>query len=549
MATVDDRKVVATRLVDDLLKTTGKTDFKLTSLESPSLDEAMQMAQDACTLALSVHRDDGLDEQCETRLLDWLVNRQVAVESGEQTIPFERFEVWVAEHEERLLPLLGGRYPTQVAEEIESGGALKGNVPEALRRSRAVFDRLLASGEESRPELWSLLTRFIKHGDCAFVEFASGYVLASATHASRPSPAALTGFLVAFGERLQSPPEGLDLNDRGQCFNGLVIARQDDLQDGAKDTLTALVSSWGSNDAMADLASTLASSLHGRFPDAATPILNDWTGRVLSNLPNPCIAWLARSFGSILNDNQRQRLVQQFNPVHENDNVPPDQAARYIHFMRSAPAETLKRKRIQSNLTSLCQQIAQRHANPNNYLDRVFPVVPHVLDHVPASVAASTLSGLFPNTKDRPDLLAWLHGEMEGHWPKPNDDMPGYNPVQLFDEAAGVLRSSPAGAKMPGLLRSISSMVKNGVVPPGKQQGVANAACVMWQHHSDEARQIITEHEAVPEAPLVAAMIEGVSEDDASYDALEAVWTVIGKRSSVEHCITTAIALLHLPSR
>lgn len=545
-ATSADRRAVVSHLVADLLKADGEIEFKLTSLEPPSLDEALEMADDACSLALSVHKDDGLDEQTEARLLNWLDERNVSVQSGSQILSFERLEEWIGEHEERLLPLLQGKYPKLIAQEITSGRTEHLNSSEVLRRTKIVFDRLLESGEESRDELWQHVTQYIEHGDAEFVTFASDYVLACVSGSSRPIPDALAGLLNAFGSRLQSPPTDLNIEERADCFVQIVVARQDDLNEEVRDILATLATEWGEDDSLAQRAVRLMKPLCNRFPDAATPILNNWTGRVLTDLPNPCVAWLAESFEEILEANQQARLVKQLDVIHQGDNISDDQSLHYLHFMRSAPDLTLASDRIQSHLQSIFSQIAQRHANPNGYLYQVFPVVPLSLEHVPGSVVASTLQGVFPNTKGQPALFAWLHGEMAGTWPHPTEQMSGYDPDQLFEEAVVVIESYPAEDDMLGALRSVSDMVKRSVVSLEKSESVVDAACQLWAYHPDDAARVLAEHKAVPDAVSVARMIDGISgSEESEFDAIRSAWSVIAERCSVEQQVHVATSLLN----
>ena len=110
------------------------------------------------------------------------------------------------------------RYPNLIADEIEANETSHLESHEVLRRSRTVFDQMLGSGEDSRGELWEILSRDVQHGDAEFINFSSNYVLAAVNGPSRPDSAAVAGFLVAFGKRLQSPPAELALNERGEYF-------------------------------------------------------------------------------------------------------------------------------------------------------------------------------------------------------------------------------------------------------------------------------------------------------------------------------------------
>jgi hypothetical protein len=540
-----DRKTVVSRLIDELLKTEGETTFKKTSLESPSLDEAVQMADEACTLALAVHRDDRLYPSSETRLLEWLENRQVSVGSRSHTIEFARFEGWVSEHEERLLLLFGSRYTEAVATELEEKGTDALQNCDVIRRSHVVFDKLLELGEESRPELWEHVTRYGQHGDNEFVEFAGGFVLKHVTGPSRPDPNAFNDFLVAFGNRLLSPPADLNAGEQGNAFVQLVVPRKDDLKKESAEIISGLVANWGNDASLAPLAPKLIEPLSEKFPESAATILTDWTGRVLSSLPLTTVDWFAASFETFLDDAQQNQLIKQFKPIHATDNVSADQSKRYLRFMHAASETTLSLSKITTHLEAVLNQVTQCHTNPNDYLYGVFPVVPVALKYVSPSIAASTLQGIFPNTTRQPDLFGWLHSCMIDSWPEESDDMPGYNPEQLFDQAIPIIRDNPSLEHMPDGLCGVASMISGGVISSDKQRDVVDVACVLWPHHIEDAAKILKEHEFVPSPEPLADMIDGVSTDEeADFQKLSDVWMPIAKRCSVDQHVAVAVAVL-----
>lgn len=106
----DDRRELASTLVADLLKTQDDMDFRLASGEAPSLEEAMVMAETACTVALEVWDRDGLPQPARSKLLAWLETRRVALGDEEDELPFSRLEAWLEHHEDTLLLPLGARY-------------------------------------------------------------------------------------------------------------------------------------------------------------------------------------------------------------------------------------------------------------------------------------------------------------------------------------------------------------------------------------------------------------------------------------------------------
>jgi hypothetical protein len=70
----------------------------------------------------------------------------------------------LADHEENVLPALGGRYTAIVTETIEAGALSGTQTAETARRSREVFAELATGGREDHSVLWDHLTAFVSKG-------------------------------------------------------------------------------------------------------------------------------------------------------------------------------------------------------------------------------------------------------------------------------------------------------------------------------------------------------------------------------------------------
>jgi hypothetical protein len=186
---------------------------------------------------------------------------------------------------------------------------------------------------------------------------------------------------------------------------------------------------------------------------------------------------MAESFATILDDGQRNQVVQHLNPIHATDNINDAQSRRLMAFVSKLTPEAFGDSRMQKFLNRVFSQLGQRHENPNSYLQQVFEVVPFAISYVQPSTVASMIMGLFPNTQNRPPLFGWLHGKMERVWPQASDDLSGYNPQQLFDQAAKVIQANPSQEHMDGLLRSMSDMVTRNLVSEEKRAVVVESAC------------------------------------------------------------------------
>jgi hypothetical protein len=542
-----DRREVAACLLSDLLKTSGRIEFRLESGEPPSLDEAMDMAREACCLLLQVRKNDGLSEQHQQELLSWLESRSVAVSDREQSLMFAEFEAWMSEHEEWLLPALGGRYTRMVLEQLEGDDPVDLNIEEVVRRCRFVFDALWNAGEDSRDELWAQITRFVAVEESAFVTLASEFVR---EHVQSPDEATISAIVAAFASRLQeeSVPEGteeFDLIAHGEDLVEITIKRRDDLEESCEKALADLIGSWSQHASTAQLSANLLSPVCEQFVTSSNSIITEWTGRLLSALPDPCIDWLACRFATAVSEQQRRQIIKRIAPIHQTDNIDQQQASQYQRFMQSLSEEAMATPEMKGHLDNTIGQVRQRHGNPNDYLRRVFPTIPRTLGSASPGQVGPMLSDLFANTKGDPSLFGWLHGQMADHWLAPSGDLPQYTPDRVFSDAREVASKQPAQASMIGALRTMTNMVRRRLVSDQRAADVVNVACQMWRHHRQGAVEALKSIEATPEPQWASAMVDGLPpNDDEAVTSLTDAWHTIAGRMDFDARVNTGLELL-----
>lgn len=195
----EDRRDLAGMLIGDFLKTEGEISFRTRNGETPSLDEAIGMAEKGLLIAPGIRRRDGLRPGHDEDLLAWLQVRHVASDDREYTFPFAKLEEWLDEHEDHLLRALAGRYTSMVAAELEADGAGDLDMDNVRRRSLEIFGRLRGQGQESREVVWDQLGQFVSgkpEETCAVAwEFA-------AANQAEATAAQIDSFVCRLGERL-----------------------------------------------------------------------------------------------------------------------------------------------------------------------------------------------------------------------------------------------------------------------------------------------------------------------------------------------------------
>lgn len=544
--TAEARRELAGKLIDDLLKLEGEIEFTLPSGQPPSLDEAINMVRAACSIVLEVRQKDGLDEQHDRVLLNWLEIRRVAVGGEDYELPFTDLEDWMAGHEDHLLPALGSRYTALLEERLAANETEDLDIQALVRRSRKVFTMLWEAGEESRPVLWQQLTGYVSARLPEAVALAWEFM---GQHPKGPDPEALTSFITSFAGRLetamQEEARELDWRAGGAALLGLVRERLDDVGEEAQQALTALALAWGRGEDSAELATQLLDLLLEINEERAGEVITDWTERILDDLPGPCAEWLGRHFLDKLDGDQQAQVIQSLDPIWQRDNITEEEAARYRAVLDNMSNETLKSGLVRAHLANLLRNIGARYGNPNNYLYVVFPAVLPLLKGSPPQAVGSMLHQLFANTRSNPALYGWLHRQMAPYWPSQRDELNPYNPQQIFNEGYEVIRQWPGNEGADGILESMCSMLQHSVVGEANTVRAAEAACYIWPFHRERALSAFEILNRAPGVSLVAGLMDGIDPaDEDGTKALLQAWSRMAGVLVPEQRVSVTLSIL-----
>lgn len=546
---LQDRRDVAGRLVSDLLLLEGETGFRLPNGQMPSIEDAIAMAESACQLALWVRDSDGLSPSTDERLLRWLEVRRIAVNGKEHSMPFSELERWVSDYEPTLLLSLKDRYSSLVADELEANSLDDALVGPVLRKCRAVFNILWKEGSESQSVLWHQLSRFATVKNSQAVSVSWEEMLA---HPSAPNDAELSAYVGNFAERLTKDAEEnseweMEWEKGGAALITLLRNRQSSLDASAEESLADLTTAWGKHEVCGNLACDVMNVLVATESEHTTEIMEDWIGRILTDLPKDCVTWCGNNFDSCLTDAQRSQVVGELNQLTQAALTDKD-SETYAILMEALPQSAMVSQPLAAHLT---QVFALIQSNPNElYLKGVFPVVVPFLKLCKGSEAGNMIQGLFVSTRGNLSLYCWLHDQMNGHWFEKSQTSGSYEPRQLFDEAIQTIESSPNVVGLSAVLRSIHGMVKSNPLTTDSSSRLVGAACLVWPHHSEAASEVLQTMTELPEPKSIVTMFEemnlGAVEDARS---LKELWSHFGEKCSLSMGVDVGLELLGKPPR
>ena len=376
-----------------------------------------------------------------------------------------------------------------------------------------------------------------------------------AAHADGPNEGEASHFATSLADRLKRGVEdesewGLDWKEGAEVQSTILQARGVDLDETAQQSIAALATIWSTDSTCAAHAARLLDGLSRHGNEAATNVITDWISRLFEDLPYVCLDWLAKNFTSAIADQQRGQLNSRLQKLVNTESISEEEAERYIRIMRSFSPEALCEEPLQSHLSNLCTRIEERRANPSNYLQRIFPTIPHVIEQCPNAESGKMLQQLFVDATGNPKLIGWLHGCMAGHWLEADESRGPYNPQVLFDGAAQVGLSHPNSDSMEGILESLTSMVSDEIVKEDAMETVAELACTLWPVHPAVALQSLQQIDETPQPEDVATMSQGIDPNGADdVGRLSTVWSHIAARMTDEELSHTAMLILSEPMR
>ncbi len=544
--TKGDRRELVGELINDLLKTDGEIQFKLQSGEAPSLDEASELSECACDIALELRKSEELRSDDEQKVLSWLETRHVGVGKKADALPFEKFEAWMTTHEDWMLPVLNERYSRLIIDQLSEGNSDLLDQEQVSRRVRIVFQTLLDTGEASREALWSQVSEFIAVENLVFANMAIEFVIDNVT---APNGSQISLVIDALATRLEDGSESVDIDDKathdlvGKLID-VVSKQRSDLNSSCAETLFPLIINWSKTAVLAKQSTELLTQLKDQFEENYDEVVLEWSKRIITDLPFSCCDWLGRNFGKLV-ETQRDHIVAQLAPLHTGNNITERQSNRLETFLQNISETDLKASECQTFLNSMLSYIESQHANQHDYLKRVFTPIPRCLVHCEPGKVGTMLHTLFTNTKNVPDLYAWLMDRMNGHWLQESDDLTSYQPEQIAKDAIQIISANVANDEMGGAIESIQDMLECDIVSSDVVVDALNMACKAWREHSAVAHSLIEGVGGIPSSEYTASIADGLDGSEESVnEALKATWRIIASRADLEYRIQTGLHIL-----
>lgn len=538
-----DQRTIASRLVEDLLTGSSPVQLLRETMESPSLDEAIEMVRSAVPMILTVRKIYGLERQADNQLCSWLLERTVAVGKKSTQLAFGELEQWLDENDEQLVTDLGLSYINALADELEKKQTPQFEAAAGVGRARKILHRMMALGTESRELLWAPLARYVSLYEETAIRMAWEIVVENHRYASDDDVCQFVHNFVARLSRAYSD-EHSTLDDTAAAAALLALTRErvEALDAECVEAAANLVDLWGKSDFLPEEACALLSELRRNDETDFMRIIGGWVPHLLVDLPDACVSLIATQFSDLPTE-AKSAVVSSLSALLVSQPIADSILGRFKTFTGSAPESIWDSDPLQGFLNNLMQHIAsQVSAAP--YLKSVLPGTVHLLHHASPSTFGSYLQQLFVNGKGYPDHFSWMHRQLADYWPDESDSLTGYNPQIIFDEASAFAASHPSYTRQ-GILRSMRRMIEQGLVGGGERSKLIAAACSAWSANPLNAVDIFEMGYGEVTPGQAADLVTSIDwSNEKHIDALEKAWKVIATNKSGPQDQETMMAIL-----
>lgn len=486
-ANAQEQRQIAAELVDDLLSTSQTIEFRLETMQTPSLDEARGMVSKACNIVLSVRAAHGLPAPQERKLIDWLKVRDVNLSGGSYQFEFQELERWIDDHEAMLLTMLGTDYVTLVADELDANRGEVMKLPAVAARVDRLFAELVSQGEESRSILWPLVLRYLA---LPRIELQACALTVLETSHQRADAQTLSGCVIAVAKNLVAHPKPeIDYRRGFQWTMAVASARFGELTTDAQSNLVLLCNNLSTGESYQTDAVALFELMLQRAPELTAQVSTNWVERLADELPIECCRSLMKAFDK-LPDAVQVQITTYFDSGFT---APMPEGFGEIYTMASEeiPSQCWATGNLQAHLDRALSRLPSFVSRSTDDLDSVMVGLSKIYLYGSPATIAACLRDTFSSAGSYPAQNNQLHQHFARTWPSVDQVHPGYVPDTIFTEAISTGRRDLKAAKR-GLLASLDSMITAKRVPAEREAELLEFACQVWQTHPAEAEHFFT---------------------------------------------------------
>lgn len=525
-AVSDDQRIIASRLVGDVLGGNDAVKLLRETMEPPSLDEAIAMVHMAVPMILTVRVSIGLERRADEQLLGWLLDRNISIGTKHAQLSFNELEQWLESYGEKLVADLGLDYINALADELERNQNPQFDMASSISRARGIFDQMMAQGAESRTLLWVPLARYVSLSEEVAVRMAWEVALSNHRDADDEDVCHFVSNFVARLLRAFNDEEStIEHEVAASILLAFVRERIDALDDETVKAIADLADQWGKSDVLPEQACALLSELRKSNDTDFIRVLGGWIPQLFANLPIECVKLIATQFETLPAPTQTA-IGSSLSTFLTSVAVTDPALERYKIFSLATPQAAWKVGPLHGYVNSLLPHLVSQ-ISAETYIRSILEPSTPLIQHASPSILGPNLQQLFVQGKSYPSLFSWLHHCLAERWPSKSDSLPGYDPQAIFDEAGTFAVTYSAETKR-GVLRSMRHMVESGLVGSEERVKLIAAACSAWSANPNSALDTFERGYCELTPDQAANLASNISWDKPEHlDVLQKAWTAI----------------------
>lgn len=539
------RQIVALLIQDAFSEEQGFMLF-LQSMQPPSLDEAIGMAETIASMALSVWNKHGLPSDSPKALCDWLLSRTISLRKESATLPYTSLEQWMHQYQEILIPKIGSQYTSLFIGELENDRTSNLDVAAGLDICTIVFNRLWKAGEDDRPIMWEQLNRMATVKKEEALIFAWNY---ANNRKDDGRGSLVSSFVLSLCNRLlkdMQEDSSWDIEhweEGAKVLLQIAATRENDLEKQVLDGLANLAIASSLDENTEEFSISILNILNKIHRDGSHKVISHMASNLLAELPDNGVSWLAKHFHDYLNQEERQQVVVKLNELLSKPEIDDVSSHKYTCFFNSLTSSGYDTEESQSYMQQAFQALQNRHAEFEPFVKKIFPTMVMMLNNNVPKVVGGNLQHLFDNAQSQPVWVAWLHKTIADHWP---DKLQGINMTTIFNNGLSIATSNPAQKDMDGVLVSLTKMIENDAVPVEKNiNRLVKLACDLWPNHREASALCLKSFEEAPAPADIANLMNGInSDEDTAFNDLKTTWQHIVALLTHEQLLQTTNSIL-----
>ena len=542
----EDQKQIIAGLISDAFREDKNGnyvfEYKLTSHQYPTIDEARVIAQKIIEISLEVWKKHGLAKETRDNLSAWLTTRKSILPTGELIFNITFLEKFMDKYEDLLLEALGLKYSNLIITEIENGNESKLDLDKCLERCNKNFKKYCGAGGQDQTTAWSQVTRFISAKNEKVVmladEITDNYQINAESSQIVPLIEKLVWRLIQDYEN----PNHQDIVAWDHCATTLNnLLERFDIKNNQSivDNLVRLCKYYVSDsDSTCEFGIKYLEKMLTISKEKADGVLIEMSAKVVDpTTPDDAIKWLSNNYTK-LNQNEKNSIQQQLNSISNEIPTNKNRLIKYSVFIDNLSDEALVDPTIQSHLTTAFTQIQNQYINFDNYISNILPLLlPFVRRKIPDQINQN-INQFFINLFSQPVNLGKAHEYFIGNWTQHLK----VDSLKIFDTSLTTAINNQNIEKIGSILISCNELMNiYSISNEDNIKKLISAAAQLWRNCPTESSKILITFRQVPPPESVSFAIEPKDlENTTKITLLQNTWDhIIHNQNESDRLITS----------